>query len=228
MINGKKVLAIIPARGGSQGVKDKNIRLFNNRPLIYWALDAVCPVADRVVVSTDSKKIEWSLYNYIPFVEVWRRPKKLAGNKARVMDTMQYHLRNCKERYDYVIMHHATAPLVTSEDMTKALKYAITKDADFVISVCESEGIGVCRPIPQDDYLKGWFPEDLKGLNRQEMQQTYQLDNNIYIGKWNIFYYNVDYWNTNIYAFRMPRSKCADIDTEDDFIRAEILHRRIQ
>ena len=232
MIDGKKVLCIIPARGGSQGVKDKNIRLFNGRPLIHWALDAVVNsrYVDEVLVSTDSKKITWSVQTYIArpnaLYGVIDRPKKLAGNTARVMDTMQYHTRSLRSKYDYVIMHHATAPLVTSEDMDKALRYMITKDADFVVSMCKSEGIGVTKPIPESGYVKGWFPENLKGLNRQEMADAYQLDNNIYIGKWDIFYYGLDYWGTDIYAFKMPRSKCADIDTEEDFLRAEVMQRR--
>jgi len=233
MIDNKRVLCIIPARGGSQGVKDKNIRLFNGRPLIHWALDTLTgsEYVDDIAVSTDSKKIEWGVTRYVEKyqnkdIAVWVRPKKLAGNSAHVMDTMQYHTRSLKSKYDYIIMHHATAPLVTSEDIDKALRFMVNKDADFVISMCKSEGIGVTKPIPESGYVKGWFPESLKGLNRQEMADAYQLDNNIYIGKWDIFYYGLDYWGTDIYAFKMPRSKCADIDTEEDFLRAEVMQRR--
>lgn len=187
---------------------------------------------DSILVSTDCKKVEWCVAQYRPGIDgLLFRPKKLATAKARVMDTMKYHCRELvkeTDRYDIVIMHHATAPLVTYHDIDAALRYFEKKQADFVVSMCPSDGIGVCRPVPADGLVKGWFPKELVGLNRQEIEPAYQLDNNIYIGKWDIFYHGLDYWNTNIYAFKMPRNKCADIDTEEDFQMAEIMHRRLR
>ena len=186
---------------------------------------------DKVVVSTDSKKVKWCVEKYGSGVEVIDRPKKLASNNAHVMDTMQYHLKEMAKRgetYDYVMMHHATAPMVDRFDVHKAINFMLTKDADFVISMCKSEmPHGIALPVPADGLVKGWYPKDIRCKNRQELSHPYQLDNNIYIGKWDIFYHNVDYWNTNIYAFKMPKGKCADIDTEEGFTWAELMFKRV-
>lgn len=224
----QRILAIVPARGGSS-LKDKNIRLFNGRPLIYWALDSLTSLdeIDKVVVSTDSSLIARCALDYGSNVEVWNRPKNLATDTAKVMDTMEFHCRNSKEKYDYVIMHHATAPMVDRLDIHNALKFMFKNDADFVISMCKTFiPLGICRPVNNDLSVKGWFPKELRGRQRQEMPQTYQLDNNIYMGKWDIFYNNKDCWDSNIMMFEMPQSKYADIDTLDDFLWAETVFKR--
>ena len=228
MLKDKRFLAIVPARIGSIGVRKKNIRLFNGRPLIYWALDSLTSLDDfdKIAVSTDSKEIADCVNKYGSGVEVWRRPDELATSNAHVMDTMQYHVQQLEKEgdvYDYVMMHHATAPLVDRLDVHKALNYLIRKDADFVVSMCKSLlSLGISRPVPDDMMVRGWFPKEFRGLNRQELPQAYELDNNIYVGKWQIFRDNIDYWDTNIYMYEMPQNKCADIDTEEDFKWAEI------
>jgi len=223
----------VPARIGSIGVRKKNIRLFNNRPLIYWALDSLTSLDDfdKIAVSTDSKEIADCVLKYGSGVEVWRRPDELATSTAHVMDTMQYHVKQLEEEgdiYDYVMMHHATAPLVDSLDIHKALLYLLNKKADFVVSMCKSLlSLGVSGPVPDDKMVKGWFPKVYRGCNRQELPQTYILDNNIYVGKWGIFKNNIDYWDTNIYMYELPQCKYADIDTEEDFTFAELNFKRL-
>lgn len=219
----KKWLCIIPARGGSKGLKDKNIRTLYGQPLIYWAIKAAkdSGLFDSVVVNTDSTKIAKVAKSCD--TEVYMRPKELAKDNSHVMDAIQEQLHNIDEEYDYVCMHHATNPVVTGIDLLKAGKFMVQKNADFVLSVCESDvPLGVARPLPEDRCVKGWFPEELRQLNRQQISQTYQLDGNIYMGRWDVFYENKDYWDTNIYAYVMPRDKYCDINDEIDFKVAEM------
>jgi len=222
MLHGKKFLCIIPARGGSTGVKDKNIRELCGKPLIAWAIDAAkdSGIHDKIVVSTDNKKIANVAIKY--GVEVVWRPKVLATNNAHVMDAIEYHLEGVKQEYDYIQLHHATSPLVTGIDILKAAQFMLRKKADFVISMCPCDvPLGVAGPISKDECVKGWFPKDIRCLNRQEVQQSYQLDGNIYIGKYEIFRDNLDYWDSNIYAYKMPINKYCDINTETDFTIAK-------
>ena len=141
------------------------------------------------------------------------------------MDTMQYHCEELEwwgSTYDYVIMHHATAPLCDESDIRSAFKTMVRNDADFIISMCKSPiAINVAQPVPEDKWVKGWFPKEYRGLNRQELPVRYELDNNIYMGKWDIFKHNKDYWESKIMMYEMPIEKRADIDTEDDFRWAE-------
>lgn len=223
MLHDKKFLCIIPARKGSTGVKDKNIRELCGKPLIAWAIDAAkdSGIHDSVVVSTDSTKISDIAMKY-GADEVWERPSELATKNAHVMDAIAYHLQEQGGRWDYVQLHHATNPLVTGIDILKAAQFMLRKKADFVISMCPNEApLGVAGPIPDSGCVKGWFPKNIRCLNRQEITQPYQLDGNIYMGKYCIFRKNLDYWNTYIYAYKMPMSKYCDINDETDFIVAK-------
>lgn len=153
---------------------------------------------------------------------VWERPAELATNNAHVMDAVAYHLSEQEEMWDYVQLHHATSPLVTGIDILKAAQFMLRKKAAFVISMCPCDvPMGVAKGIPEDCNVCEWFPKSYVGLNRQEVEQPYQLDGNIYMGKYEIFRNNVDYWESNIYAYKMPVNKYCDINDETDFLVAQ-------
>jgi CMP-N-acetylneuraminic acid synthetase len=193
------------------------------KPLIAWAIAAAknSGIFDKIVVSTDGIKISDIAMQY-GADEVWERPPELATKNAHISDAVAYHLCKQDETYDYVQLLHATNPLVTGIDILKAAQFMHRKQADFVISVCKSDvPLGVAKPIPPGDYIRNWFPRSLRNKNRQEVEQTWQLDGNIYIGKYEIFKENKDYWDTKIYAYKMPISKYCDIDDETDFTIAQ-------
>ena len=221
-------LCIIPARGGSKGVKNKNLRIVGGKPLIAWAIKAArdSGIFRKIVVSTDSLDIGKVSTKY-GADKIWWRPHDFAQDSSHVMDAVQYHLYYHRiPEYDYICLHHATSPLVTGFDIRKAASFMLHKNADFVISMCPSNvPLGIAKPIPEDGCVKGWSPKELRQLNRQEIQQPYQLDGNIYIGKWDIFYNNIDYWDTNIYAYKMPREKYLDINDETDIKVADSIFR---
>jgi len=195
---------------------------------LVWAIDAAkdAGIFDTIVVSTDGDEIAKVAAG--ESIEVWRRPRELADSNSHVMDAIAYHLRLqfnlWGDKWDMVQMLHCTNPLVTGIDILKAAKFAVQKNADFVVSVCKSDvPLGVAKPVPDNKCIKGWFPGHLRQLNRQEIPQTYQLDGNIYLGKYDIFRNNKDYWNTNIYAYKMPRNKYCDINDEHDIKVAEMM-----
>lgn len=219
----KSWLCVIPARGGSKGLKDKNIRKICGRPLVTWAVEHALDsgIFDRIVVTTDSDRIAACVPEH-SLVRVDKRPDDLASDNAHIMDVMQYVCRKQNRSYHYVHLLEPTSPLIDGIDIIKAANKLQHSGADFLISVCESDvPLGVAKPIGEDMSLRGWFPPELRHRNRQEVSKVYQLDGNIYMGRWHIFADKLDYWDTDIRAYIMPESKMAHIDDETDLKVAE-------
>jgi len=229
MFRYKTFLCIIPARGGSTRLRDKNILPICDKPLIYWVIKAAqdSRIIDRLVVSTDSQKIadKATLYG----AEVQPRPAVLATAASLVRDTMIYALSEIEKedkRYDYVLLLEATSPLTTGRDIKKAAKVLFQKEADMVISVSKSRTpMGVSKPLPEDHSLKGFLPRDMRTKRSQDHPQAYQLNGAIYLAKWDIFAEGKDYYEQNTYAYITPDDQFVDINDNLDFKYAESLLR---
>ena len=225
MLKNCSAVCIIPARGGSKGLKNKNIRMCADKPLLYWVLTAAqkSTVFDRIVVSTDSKKIAKVAKEL--GAEVQMRPQHLSGDDVGVLKVMPYVIRHLGKQYDYTQILEPTGPLVTGRDIrTAASKLFNNTEKDMIISVCPASApLGFAAPVPDSGDLKGWFPEHLRHKNRQEIGQPYQLDGNIYIAKTHVFDQQLDYWDTNIMAHKMPANQYVDIDDETDLKVAGML-----
>tara|TARA_Y100000590_G_C15719245_1_gene1012946 strand:+ start:1733 stop:2449 length:717 start_codon:yes stop_codon:yes gene_type:complete len=143
MIYNKKVLAIITARSGSKGLKAKNIKIFNKKPLICWTVDQAkkSKYIDRVYISTDSKKIlsKTRTYNLeIPFL----RPRKLSGDKSKSEDVVIFELKRIEkyfnENFDIILLLEPTNPLRYKNDIDKAIKQlAQSKKFSSIIGVSQ-------------------------------------------------------------------------------------------
>ena len=137
----KKILGIILARGGSKGIKNKNIIKFGNKPLIKWTFDAAKKTKklSRLILSTDSKKIaNLAKKNKIevPFL----RPKKLAGDNSKSIDAIEHAINFFKKQkifFDYVVLFEPTSPLRTSIDIDKSIDQIVKSGADSLVSVCK-------------------------------------------------------------------------------------------
>ena len=133
MIEGKRVLAWIPARGGSKGIKDKNIRPLCEKPLIAHTIQAALDstYVDRVIVSTDSQVIADVAQEYgveIPGL----RPAKLAEDTSKTIDALMYsvnQLKSAGEYYDIVCLLQPTSPLRTAKDIDGAIE--VLRDNNF-------------------------------------------------------------------------------------------------
>ncbi len=137
------MLAIIPARGGSKGLPNKNIRMLAEKPLIAYTIEAARQSrhVDRVVVSTNDQEIASISRSYqaeIPFL----RPEALAGDDARAIDTYTYTIEKLNKgegrAYEECIVLLPTSPLRTADDIDQAIELYHNKNADSVISVSEA------------------------------------------------------------------------------------------
>lgn len=227
MVNGKSFLCLMLARGGSKGVVGKNLRILNGMPLIYWTIKAVqeSGIFDRFILSTDSQEIAEAARSYgveVPFL----RPEELARDDSLAQDAIVHALKWVEDndkKYDYVQYIFPTAPLRTEEDIRNGVDVLFEKEADMVLGVCQTAHPPFwSNVLPEDHSLEGFIkPEHM--VNRQELPATYQINGSIYVGKWDIFYNNKNYYEQNTYAYIMPRERSVDIDSEFDLKQAEFL-----
>lgn len=134
-----KFLCLIPARKNSKGIKNKNFKIFNKKPLIYWTIKIAkqCKYINRIIVSTDSKKI--STYSKKLKVEVpFIRPKNISKDNTEMIDVVKHLIKFTeKEKYNFdaLIILQPTSPLRKISDLNRACKIFSKKNWDSLISI---------------------------------------------------------------------------------------------
>ena len=234
MIYNKKVLAIIPARGGSKGLKNKNIKIFNKKPLIYWTVKQALKskYIDRLYVSTDSKKILNNIQNLklqTPFL----RPKKLSGDKAKSVDVVLFELKRLenffKEKYDIIVLLEPTNPLRKKNDIDLGIKQlSSTNKFDSLISV------GLLKFSPELLYsfsknkkLKRIFTRMKIVTRRQDAKKFYYPTGGLYIVKRKNLLNEKEIYTRRCMGFLNDYSQTrGEIDNIFDFYSTEIIFKK--
>lgn len=222
-----KNIAIIPARSGSKGLPDKNIKELNGYPLIGYSIKAALEseMFDTVMVSTDSERyadIAIKCGATVPFL----RDDKNSGDKSSSWDVVREVLDKYKRignGFDSFCLLQPTSPFRTSQNILEAYKLFFYKNAKAVVSVCEVEHSPLwCNILDETRSLNGFIKEEAK-LPRQQLKQFYRINGAIYIAKVKEFLTNDDLYTEKCYAYIMDRKKSIDIDTIEDFEYAELL-----
>lgn len=226
--NKKSFLCVIPARGGSKGIPNKNIIDLCGHPLIYYIIKAVkeSNIFDKIIISTDSneiKKVCEECEINIPFL----RPKELGLDDSLVEDTvfhaLKYIKKNDKE-YDYVCLTQPTSPLINAVDFKEAKKKLIGKKADMVISVNETlENIAWTGKLSNNLSMKNFCQEKTYRNRRQDFKKNYILNGAFYLGRWDIFYNRKNYYKQKTYAHVIPQERSWDIDSYFDLKIVKLL-----
>lgn len=225
MINGNKVLGIIPARGGSKGITDKNIKELAGEPLIVWTIEEVnrCDIIDKTIISTDSEKIADIAKKYggdVPFL----RPKKLATDTAKGIDVIFHAISLYEKEFDIIAVFQPTSPLRKLKNIKAAFKLFVDKNAKAVVSVCKSDHPPLwVNTLPEDGNMKDFISPGIKNKNRQEIDNYYKLNGAIYISYISYFKKNRGFYGNRTYAYIMPKVNSVDIDDIIDFRFAEFL-----
>ena len=134
-----KILAFIPARGGSKSIKLKNIFPLNGTPLLYYSIlsSKKSKIFDSIICSTDSKKIADKANEY--GIKVDKRPKSLSGDEINVADVLAEYLERNKDFYDWVFLIQPTSPFIDPKDLFSAKKLILEdKKINSIQTVCES------------------------------------------------------------------------------------------
>mgnify|MGYP001283958559 CR=1 FL=1 len=222
MIQGKKVLGIIPARGGSKGAPGKNIRMVAGKPLIAWTIEAAqkSKYIDRLILSSDDADIikvakEWGLE--VPFV----RPPELAQDETPGVAPV-LHSVNELPGYDYVVLLQPTSPLRNTEDIDKCLEMCLEAGAHSCVSVTEPEH----SPYLMYTIEEGTLHPLLKNqsyVRRQDMPKVYTLNGAVYVAETEWLLRGKVLVAEDTFAYLMPLERSVDVDEEIDLLLCDAL-----
>lgn len=222
-----KNLAIIPARSGSKGLKDKNIKILGDKPLMAHTIEAAINsmMFDEVMVSTDSNEYAGIAMSYgasVPFL----RSEQTATDSASSWDMVEEVLNNYRDlgkTFDTFCLLQPTSPLRNSEDIRAAYKLYEELAEFAVVSVCEAEHSPLwCGQLPDNHEFTGFI--DQKSIQqRQAGKKYYRLNGAIYIVDVDRFRRDHFLYCSGSYAYIMPQIQSVDIDTEIDFLLAELI-----
>lgn len=222
-------LCVIPARGGSKRIPRKNIKEFCGQPIIAYsiqaALDSQC--FSRVIVSTDDEEIAEVAKQYgaeVPFM----RPEDLADDYATTMMVISHAIQMMQlQNYNpfYTCCLYATAPFVKPEDLRKSLKVLQRCRATYCLSVTDfAFPIQRAIQLSNDGGLSMFYPE-FEQTRSQDLPHAYHDAGQIYWGVSEAWVQNLSVFASYSVAYQLPRYRVQDIDTMDDWFRAEWLYK---
>lgn len=226
-----KILAVIPARSGSKGLKDKNIKELCGKPLMSYTIEAAqkSGIMDCIHVSTDSEQYAQIARKYGADVPFLRKPE-YATDKAATWDVVSYVVREYAARgmkFDFAVLLQPTTPLRTAADIVGAFDLFQVKKANAVVSVCEVDHSPLwADTIPIDGNMKGFVKKEYRELPRQEIPTYYRVNGAIYFVKTSELGDMSNIYDNKCYAYIMPTIRSVDIDHALDFELAEIIMKR--
>tara|TARA_R110002020_G_scaffold338742_2_gene554038 strand:- start:2084 stop:2800 length:717 start_codon:yes stop_codon:yes gene_type:complete len=224
VIKGKKVIAVIPARGGSKGIPNKNIKDFHGKPLIAWTIKTALEseYIDEVCVSTDSEKIlETSkLFGVDP---KFKRPAELAKDDSTTIEVLFHALDEYKKigkNFDIIICLEPTSPIREKKDIDEGLKFFIDNpDAWSLASVTEAKDISLLASI-ESNFLS-WYKTAPNFYDRHKNNKLYCLEGTVLLSWVDKLIENQGFYHEKTLALDVPRWKSTDIDDLVDWYQAE-------
>lgn len=224
-------LAIIPARGGSKRIPRKNIRLFAGKPMIAYAIEAAHASAlfDHIIVSTDDPEIaavSAALRAQVPFV----RPSNLSDDHTPTVPVIAHAIDACRAQgllADHVCCIYPGVPLLRVEDIVSCLEMLAHGDADYVFPVAAfASPIQRALKRSPNGSTQPYFPQ-YADTRTQDLEPAYHDAGQFYWGKSAAWLSGLNI-HTHGRTFVLPEWRVIDIDTPDDWTRAEALYRSLQ
>ncbi|MBF0231436.1 MAG: acylneuraminate cytidylyltransferase family protein [Desulfamplus sp.] len=228
MIQGKRLLAVVTARGGSKRLPRKNLLNLGGKPLIAWSIEAALKskFIDRTVVSTDDEEIAEVSRHYgaeVPFI----RPAELSSDEATSEDTVFHAIDMLVEQgdlFDYVILLQPTSPLRTAKHIDEAVSQLIERNASSVISVCQAEHHPLWCNTLDDNLRMNNFLRPEFNKRSQDLPTYYRLNGAIYLIDIKLLrQYKSLFPQTKSYAYIMTQESSCDVDTHIDYLLAGLL-----
>lgn len=226
-------VAIIPARGGSKRIPMKNIRLFRGKPLISYSIEAARQSGcfDRIIVSTDNAEIASVAKSFsadVPFM----RPASLADDYSSTTQVVQHAinwLQDIGEQYEYVCCIYATAPFLLPSDLKSGLNHLqLERDKQMAFSVTRFP-YPVQRgfTLTKDKIIIPLQPECIP-CRSQDLDQVYHDAGQFYWGTPKAFQETLSVFSAHAIPVILPSYRVQDIDTPEDWTRAELLHQAFE
>lgn len=218
-------LAVIPARSGSKGLKDKNIKMLAGKPMLAYTIQAAetAGVFDEIHVSTDSEVYGGIAKKYgaqVPFLRSEKTSSDQAGSWEVVKEVL--------ERYDELGMHfdtvtllQPTSPLRTAENIREAYDLFQGKRAEAVVSVCAMEHSPLWSNTLSEDLSMDSFIDVDHAKQRQGLKTYYRINGALYMIRRSFLYEDTNIYRKGCYAYVMDGRRSVDIDGQLDFDIAE-------
>ncbi|MDY5821619.1 MAG: acylneuraminate cytidylyltransferase family protein [Helicobacter sp.] len=209
-------LALIPARAGSKSIKNKNLAMLCEKPLLYYTIESAkkAQCIDKIVVSSDGDLI--LQYALSQGVETLNRPEEIARDSTTSDEVILHAIKHYKD-LDNIILLQPTSPLRDSNDIDKAYRIFKEKNANALISVTQIDNKILKAFIAKEDgSLQGIHNNTYPFMPRQSLPQTYQSNGAIYIVKRDLFIENPSFLPQNTHYYLMSEEHSIDIDTLAD------------
>lgn len=225
-------LAVIPARGGSKRIPRKNIKLFCGKPMIAWSIEAALESGcfDQVVVSTDDAEIAAVALQHgaqVPFMRPANLSDDHTGTTAVIAHAINWYVEQ-DQQPDKVCCLYATAPFVSTENLRQGLTVLTDTGADYAFSVT-SYAFPIQRAIriSGTNRVEMFNPEHF-ATRSQDLEEAYHDAGQFYWGQAQAWLNNKLIFSPGSAPIKLPRHRVQDIDTPEDWLRAEWLFKALQ
>lgn len=225
-------VAIIPARGGSKRISNKNIRHFRGKPIISYSIETALAskLFDKIIISTDDDQIAniaESCGAEVPF----RRPTELANDMAPTIPVVKHALEWLEQTgfsVELVCCIYATAPFMKTEDLNTGLKIMESNpQAEFAIPVT-TFSFPIFRSVKmKEGFLKMFYPEHTS-TRSQDLPTAWHDAGQFYWGRNKAWKSRSGFFNSHSMGIPIPRHRVHDIDDNEDWIRAELIHSALE
>jgi len=236
MINGKSVLAIIPARGGSKGLPGKNIKELCGKPLVAWPIHAAknSLYIDKIIVSTDDPQIVDIARREgaeVPFL----RPSELAADDSTTISVIVHainFLAELYEAFEYCILLEPTSPLTEGCDINRAIELleSMRTKADSIVgvsNVVSTHPVFDVR-ITQEGLISPYVGEHFSdAVRRQEIEELYFLEGSLYISDVKTLLEKQTFYHSRTLPYIMPKWKAFEVDDMVDLICIEAIMKNL-
>jgi len=231
MIDGKSILAIIPARGGSKGLPRKNILPLGGKPLIAWTIDAAkdSEYIDELILSSDDDEIISIAKKYgcnVPF----KRPKRFATDESTTIDVLFHSIQFFKNRsigFDYLVLLEPTSPLRKTIDIDSAIKLLNQNrsKADSIVGVSKVEDTHPVFDVRvnNEGLISPFIGDSFKVNRRQDIEDLYYFEGSVYVSDIQVLLEEKSFYHERTMPFIIPRWKALEIDEMIDMITAEAI-----
>ena len=224
-------VAIIPDRKGSKRIKNKNIKIFFGKPVIYYSIIAAkkCKIFDKIIVSTDCKKIAKISKQY-GAEALFPRPKKLSNDKADTLSVINYEIKKLlkkEKKIEFVCCIYPCSPLINHKIILKSFKKIKGEKFDYVFPASKiTEPLSrVFKKGPQNK-IKMLFPKNYAKKN-QNLEKVYKDAGQFYLAKSLTWEKKIQIFS-NSKIIELDNNHCQDIDTNEDWNLAKKKFKKLK
>lgn len=225
MIEGRRILAVTAARGGSKGLPRKNLADIGGKPMIAWSIEAGngSRYVDRAVFSSEDEELMAAAKAWgadVPF----RRPAHLSTDEAGIIDVLFHAIDMLGEPYDIVVLLQAASPLRLASDIDAALELCVRRRAPSCVGVTiASKPPFWTYLVDEKNRMVPLLPEYAKATRRQDLPDAYVLNGAVFLAEIPWLRQRGVFTSPDTVAYPMPQERSIDIDGAQDLIVARAL-----